>query len=128
MNSRQKSVLSLQETDIDGAFRRLGGSEEFYAICLEAFLEDKTMDELNRAVSNEDWEGAFTAAHSLKGVAGNMGFVPLFHAAGQLVVAIRNGRLDEIPGCLHEVRQYYHGITEAVEQYFIIADYGSQRE
>lgn len=122
MNLQQKGILLLQETDIDGTLRRLGGSEEFYAVCLKAFLADETMRELNSAVSSADWESAFTAAHSLKGVAGNMGFVPLFHAAGQLVVAIRNGCLNEIPGYLHEVHIYYHRVIEAITQYFSAAD------
>ncbi len=122
MNERQLHALSLRETDVQGAMRRFYGDEELYVSCLDRFLYDSTMAELNTAVTNQAWDEAFTAAHALKGLAGNMGFVPLMHATGQLVVLIRGGRTREIGGCIAQVNSSYRDITDAIRQNFILTD------
>ncbi|MDD2647995.1 MAG: Hpt domain-containing protein [Eubacteriales bacterium] len=119
MNNRQRHALALRETDVDGAIKRLGGDEELYAECLTDFLDDKTTEELNIAVEHGVWDEAFTAAHALKGVAGNMGFVPLMHSVGQLLVIIRGGRLKDINESLEQVNSCYRDITDGINQYFL---------
>ncbi|MDO5112225.1 MAG: Hpt domain-containing protein [Clostridia bacterium] len=114
MNSELLRRLSLCETDIDGAIRRFSGNEALYISCLNAFLLDPTVQELNEAILAQDWDGAFTAAHALKGLAGNMGFIPLFHATGELVVLIRSGRLMEINESNEQLRNVYNELVTAI--------------
>ena len=104
------------ETDVDGALRRLSGDEELYLACLDAFLQDNTINELNEAILTQSWDDAFTAAHALKGVAGNMGFVPLFHATGELVMLIRGGKVREIGLSNEQVRRDYADVINAIRQ------------
>lgn len=118
MNHKQRQALSLRETDMDGVLRRFCGDEALYAVCLQSFLYDPTMAELNMAVEEQDWDAAFTAAHALKGLAGNMGFVPLMHAIGQLVVLIRGGRIKEVRECMLQVNSSYRDITDAIRENF----------
>lgn len=47
MDDRQLRALTLRQTDVHGAIRRLGGNEELYVNCLVRFLEDPTVAELN---------------------------------------------------------------------------------
>jgi HPt (histidine-containing phosphotransfer) domain-containing protein len=122
MNIRQRHALALRETDIDGAIKRLGDSESLYVSCLRGFLDDKTTEELNISVEQCVWDEAFTAAHALKGVAGNMGFVPLMQSVGQLLVLIRGGRLNDINEALEQVNSCYRDITDGIRQFFSYAD------
>ena len=119
MNTKQQHALSLRETDVQGAIRRMGGDESLYVACLTMFLEDPTMAQLNEAVNARAWDDAFTAAHALKGLAGNMGFVPLMHSTGQLVVMIRGGRTKEIGEYLAQVNSSYRDITDAIRGNFL---------
>ncbi len=114
MNSALLRRLSLCETDIDGAIRRFSGDETLYISCLRSFLQDATMQELNEAILMQAWDDAFTAAHALKGLAGNMGFVPLFHATSELVVLIRSGRIKEIGQSSQQLRNVYNEVTTAI--------------
>ncbi len=114
MNTRLVENLTRCETDLEGAMRRFADDEELYVTCLDAFLQDKTMDELDGAISARLWDEAFTAAHALKGLAGNMGFIPLFHATGELVVLIRAGRMGEIAESGRRVRHCFDDITNAI--------------
>lgn len=94
------------------------GDEQLYISCLWMFLDDPTMDELNEAIRIKSWDEAFTAAHALKGLAGNMGFVPLMHSTGKLVVLIRGGRLQEIGDCVAQINSNYRDITDAIRTSF----------
>ncbi len=122
MNVRQRKILSLRNTDVNSAVRRLSGDEELYAACLRAFLEDRTIITLRESVRSGAWDDAFTAAHALKGVAGNMGFVPLMHAVGQLVVLIRGGRIAEIKEAMGKVDSCYRDITDGIEQFLALTE------
>lgn len=75
------------------------------------------MEQLIASVDNCSWDEAFTAAHALKGLAGNLGFVPLMHATGRLVVLIRGGRTNEIKEAMEGVKSCYRDIIDAIRQY-----------
>ena len=115
MNADLLHSLMKCETDLDGTMKRFSGNEALYVKCLIDFLDDRTLDDLETAISTESWDDAFTAVHALKGLAGNMGFVPLFHATAELVVRIRAGRIADVPEALDEVRRTYNAITKAIQ-------------
>lgn len=104
------------ETDIDGVMSRFGGDEALYLTCLAGFLQDPTMAELEHAMQTESWDEAFTAVHALKGLAGNMGFVPLFHAAAHMVMLIRAGRTREVSAAYLELKQCYGKICAVIRE------------
>ena len=110
MDSVLLKGLQSCETDLDGVRRRFGGDEAFYVSCLSAFLSDPTVQMLSEAIATRSWDDAFTAAHALKGLAGNMGFVPLAHATGELVLTIRAGRVSDVADAFREVLNYYNDI------------------
>lgn len=120
MTLEQQHALMLRNTDIQGAIQRLGGDEQLYISCLMAFVEDPTMNQLNDAIMKKSWDDAFTAAHALKGLAGNMGFVPFMHSLGQLVIIIRGGRTQNIKECLALVNSNYRDIVDAINNNFTL--------
>ena len=126
MNEKQLHALVLRETDVEGALHRLCDSVEMYETCLRVFLEDQTMNRLNECVKGQVWDDAFTMAHALKGMAGNMGFVPLMHAVSQLVVLIRGGRIKEIGEAMEQVNSCYRDIVDAIHQYFTFTNEGER--
>ena len=115
MNEKLFNRLLQNETDIDGALKRLYGNESLYIKLLNAFLQDTTMSNLDIAIGEKDWDTAFTSAHALKGLAGNLGLVPLFYSIGELVVLIRTGRISEIDSTMDRVRQNYNDIISTIE-------------
>ncbi len=114
MTPRLLSALKLRETDINGALKRLGGDEELYLTLLKQFVDDPTITQLAKAIQNDEWNDAFTFAHALKGLAGNMGFVQLMHVSGQLVIMIRGGRTREARDFFKKVESSYADIADAV--------------
>ena len=117
MNTRQIHALTLRETDVPGAVRRCCGNEQLYTSCLKEFLDDPTMPQLNLALKKGNWDEAFTAAHALKGLAGNMGFIPLMHSISQLLILIRGGRVSEFPEAAEAVNSCYRDIVDGIRQF-----------
>lgn len=119
MNIDLLQALTSCETDIDGTLDRFGGNEALYVKCLAEFLSDSTMAELDTALHARSWDDAFTAAHALKGLAGNMGFIPLYHSLSEMVVLIRAGRVKELDMAIAKVKHEYNAITGVIRQAFI---------
>lgn len=117
MNAEYKNALLSCETDVDAALKRLSGNEAIYEQCLALFLEDQSMADFNDALENKAWDDAFTAAHALKGVAGNMGFVPLYHAAAEIVILIRSGRTDELSSSYRHLKRCYEDISTVISSF-----------
>ncbi len=114
MDEKIFSDLLRCETDIDGALNRFADNKPLYIACLDDFLDDPTMDALGEALACQAWDEAFTAAHALKGLAGNMGFIPIFHAAAELVVLIRAGRTKELGGSYARLKECYDQVTSVI--------------
>ena len=117
MTAEFKAALRTQETDLDGTLERFSGDEELYTRCLSDFLDDITMEQLCTAVKGRSWDDAFTAAHALKGLAGNLGFIPLFHDCAELVMLIRSGRVDEVIISFESMKKTYASITKIINRY-----------
>ncbi len=115
MKQNLRLALLRCETDLDGALHRFAENEELYESCLSAFLEDQTIAEIDDKIDTESWDEVFTAVHAIKGLAGNMGFVPLFHSSAEMVVLIRAGRTDEINASYVEMKRCYAQITKAIQ-------------
>ena len=72
----------------DDACARLMGEEMLARFALK-FLDDESMDKLEAAMAAGDAEGAFMAAHTLKGVSQNLGFDNLYEPAVVVTEALR---------------------------------------
>lgn len=116
MDAELRAALVRCGTDIDEVMRRFSGDEALYVECLADFLDDRTAAELGDALLARSWDEAFTAAHALKGLAGNMGFIPLFHAAAQMVTLIRAGRTGEASDMYAELIRCYNAVINTIRK------------
>lgn len=84
--------LRREGADIAGAMSRMVDDEELYATCFAYFIDDPSFDALRQALEEKDYTAAFDAAHTLKGVAGNLGLTRMYELAGGLVEPLRHGQ------------------------------------
>lgn len=118
MRDSFKTALLYCETDIEGALQRFCGNEALYLSCLDNFRREPTMDKLREAIEKKEWTEAFDAAHALKGLAGNLGFIPLYHATGEMIVLLRAGREEEIGDICEQAKYCYKKLIEALDDRF----------
>lgn len=86
-----KQELINSGIDYEEGVRRFCGAEDLYCKFLKKFLEDTTFDALRQAMQEEDYEAAFQAAHTLKGLSGNLSLTPLYEASKEIVEMLREG-------------------------------------
>lgn len=84
-------LKKLQEygADTKGAMERFLDDTELYEMCLVTFMKDEGFAGLEKALAEKAYDKAFDHAHTLKGVAGNLGLTPLFQAISDIVEPLR---------------------------------------
>ena len=81
------------------------------------FEEDPSFENLKKALEEEDLEAAFRAAHTLKGVAQNMGFDNLAESSSVLTEALRSRKVMPDAEQVEEVCKDYNKIRETITEY-----------
>ena len=84
------------EGDYQGVLGRLTSERMVQKFVLK-FLNDGSYDLLLRSMAEENWQEAFRAAHTIKGVCQNLDFTRLYRSSSQLSEALRNGFTPEAP-------------------------------
>ena len=81
------------------------------------FQDDKSYENLQNALKEGDYEEAFRAAHTLKGVAQNLSFKNLGQSSSSLTEALRAKK--EKPGqeLVEKVAEDYEQVIKCIEQY-----------
>lgn len=84
-----KEIFEAYGMDYDAVLRRFAGNITLYLRVLGMLPNDKSLEKLGVAIDSGDLDSAFEAAHTLKGVAGNLGLNPLFEAVNTIVEPLR---------------------------------------
>ena len=75
--------------DTDDGLSRCMGNEAFYFKLIGKVIDDKNFQALEDAVAAKDLDKAFDAAHSLKGVLGNLALTPVYQPVYEITELLR---------------------------------------
>lgn len=84
-----REIFEAYGADYEITMERFMGSEKMYLECLNMLFDDENMQNLEKALRSSNLQNAFEAAHTLKGVAGNMGLTHLYNAICTIVELLR---------------------------------------
>ncbi|MCJ7835978.1 Hpt domain-containing protein [Cuneatibacter sp. NSJ-177] len=116
MNDQAIQRLKDCGVDVDGTVRRLMNKVDLYERLLRRFPEDQSYDQLKNALEEGRVEDAFHAAHTLKGVSGNLGLNRLMEADSILVELLRKGVSDGADEAMEAVSGAYQETVEAIRE------------
>ncbi|MEG1641912.1 MAG: Hpt domain-containing protein [Synergistaceae bacterium] len=85
-----KDILLKNKIDVPQALERFAHNEAMYQKYLLRFEEDKSFKNLETAIKDKEYYLAFQAAHTLKGIAGNLSLTPLYEKMCDLVTYLRD--------------------------------------
>ncbi len=94
------------------------GNEEFVRHFVLLFKDDKSFEELKESLKKGLATDAFRAAHTLKGVAANLGFSALYENAAEITEALRGGDLNAaaaFPRTRGKIQQGYRSCRRALK-------------
>ena len=107
-----RELLEAYGVEYQTTMDRFLGSEAFYMRLLDMMFQDDNLQKLGDSLKAQDYTAAFEAAHTLKGVVGNMGLTPLYRAVCEIVEPLRK----------RERREDYDTMYRAVAAEFEKAD------
>lgn len=114
--------MTLQEcyTAMGGNYQDVIGrlrSERLVTKFVVKFLEDDSYALLLRSMDEKNYEEAFRAAHTMKGVCQNLSFTRLFEVSNRLNEALRNGPTPEVPELVEKVKTEYEASAAAIRAF-----------
>lgn len=84
-----QEIFDAYGADYNATMGRFLNNETMYLKFLDMMFKDENMAKLGEALEAGDYEAAFVAGHTLKGVTGNMGLTPLYDAVCAIVEPLR---------------------------------------
>lgn len=109
--------LSKYGIDYADAIDRFGGSADFYEKLALRYLDDSNYVDLVAAMEAEDYDAAYKAAHSLKGVSGNLSFADLFKASAAASDALYQGEPQAAAALMPEVKADHEKVIEGLSKW-----------
>ena len=78
-----KALLEQGGINVNEALERMMGNEKLLSRLLGKFLEDASCERLAQAIAVQDAQAAAEAAHTLKGVSGNLSISTVYDLASR---------------------------------------------
>ena len=78
------------------------------------FPQDNNMALFEESWAKKDYETAFRAMHTLKGVSVNLGFTALYNVSSALTEKLRSQEYDNLDGLIADVKKQYDIVIEAI--------------
>jgi len=88
--------LGAHGIDTQMALSRFAGDEALYEMCFNMLLEDPSFTALGTYITNKNYDEAFNAGHTLKGVTGNLELNAMYSVISAIVESLRSKQYDDL--------------------------------
>lgn len=89
MDANFKAALEEMGMDVDNTVKRFMGNEALYLKFLNKFQADQSVAGIQQYITEQNAEETFKSAHTLKGVAANLGLDPIAQYASDITELLR---------------------------------------
>lgn len=115
---RADGLPNIEGLDLDGALARMGGSKKLLLKLLNRFTETQcsVMTRIKTAIENNDNNSAVREAHTVKGLAGNIGDKLLAKRAGVVEAMLKQGENEGLVGALDEMASELEGLIARISK------------
>lgn len=114
MTEEQKKQLVDAGVDLAGVMERFMNNETLLERFMRKFKDDPSYRELCEAVSQKDNDRAFSASHTLKGVAGNLGLIDLYRMSSEQCECFRAGDFAAGEEKMQSVTKEYERVVAGI--------------
>lgn len=122
MDTNFKTQLENAGADVDTAIKRFMGNEALYIKFLTKFEKDESFANIEKYVAEKNAEEIFKAAHTLKGVAANLGLDQIAQNASDVVEIFRGktqfdeADTDHLDDIMEDLRSTYHTLIQIINE------------
>lgn len=118
MTDDVRSQLVAAGVDVDSVMARFMNNDALLERFLRKFKADPNYQQLLEAVKEKDNEKAFAAAHTLKGVAGNLSLSALQSRVSDQCELFRGGNFEGGAALMDQVTEEYERVTAAINKIY----------
>lgn len=104
------------EIDIKSSLARFGNMESFYVKYLKKFIDDKSFENLKQALENNDIGKVGEEAHTLKGVAGNLGLTKIYKYSMEIMELAKENSVDKIKSVTEKLEEEMSKVVEVLKK------------
>lgn len=108
-----KALYQIADGDYAGVIGRLRTNDRV-AKFVTMFADDASYNNLVDNMASQNWDEAFRAAHTLKGISRDMGFVSLSKCTSEITGALRAGDHETAQELLPTVQEEYRRVADAI--------------
>lgn len=109
-----KECYNVMGSDYDDVIKRLRSEAFIKKFCLK-FMEDKNFEKLADSIATENYDEAFIAAHTIKGICVNLSFTKLAASSTELTEALRNKTNADYKALFNTVEKDYETTVKALK-------------
>ncbi|MDD2972947.1 MAG: Hpt domain-containing protein [Lachnospiraceae bacterium] len=102
--------------EVEDTLERLMGDEEMYLEYLEQFPDNQSIIDLRHSVDAGDSEQAMKDVHTLKGMALNLGLLPLVDVCMDMLLDFRAGDTDAAMSQIDAVEECFQEWAAAIRE------------
>lgn len=110
-----KECYAALDGDYEGVIARLRSEKMVQKFVLK-FLNDKSFELLETSMVGKNYEEAFRASHTIKGVCQNLSFTKLYESSCRLTDNLRTGYGEETDALVRQVEKDYKQTIAAIEE------------
>ena len=124
VNRAQETVPEMPGIDVASGLVHVAGNRTLYLHLLREFLRSQkdAPEELGGLLQAGDREGIQSKAHSLKGVAANLGMGSVREAAAELEAAAANSNQERTRQCLGPLAEQLQRVVQGIERELGVAE------
>lgn len=116
LNDAMLAKLREAGVDVDGALERFLGNTDLFHKFLIKFLDDSNMKKLRAAMAAGNVTDAFSAAHTLKGVCGNLSLIKLQKIVSEQTELLRKKDMAGAAKMMPEILDEYNHISTIIRE------------
>ena len=117
MSDTLSAELAAYGIDYPDAMDRMGDNADLYKRLAFKYLDDSNFVDLVAAMDVKDFDAAYKAAHSLKGVAGNLSFAELYKIATTESDALHQGESQAAEKLLPDLKAAHEKVLTGLEKW-----------
>lgn len=114
MDAQTRANLEACGVDLNTTMERFMGKEELLFKFLKKFNNDESFANLVKCMDAKEFESAFGHAHTLKGVAANLGLGNLSNSTSVLVEKLRAKDYTDYEGMVEAIKKDYKEAMEMI--------------
>ena len=101
--------------DVEDGLARCMNNESFYLRMVGLGIADGAFEKLDKALAAHDLDGAFEAAHALKGVLANLALTPVLAPVSEITELLRARTEMDYQPLLSQIETAWQRFTELVD-------------